>query len=188
MFNPVHVSSTNGLCLNALCLLLGVCPASGCVSCCCHVLLLAVCSAAAVCVLLLSTCPAGTRYVSGAVLRVIRSYPGDYDAHVISADGATQVGQHTHSPTRRGVGFCRQRDMHTLLVFHQLSKPTLLACPVLDFLRCCCCYFLPPPQTPPFRPLAALQTSPPTSSLRLPSSQPVRQRWRYSGLHARPAA
>lgn len=36
-------------------------------------------------------CRTGTRYVSGAVLRVIRSYPDDFVVHVISADGATQV-------------------------------------------------------------------------------------------------
>lgn len=44
------------------------------------------------------TC-AGTRYVSGAVLRILRSFPDDWVVHVISADGATQVGYHGQLPT-----------------------------------------------------------------------------------------
>jgi hypothetical protein len=42
--------------------------------------------------LLLLLLPAGTRYASGAVLRVLRSYPGSWTAHVVSSDGASQVG------------------------------------------------------------------------------------------------
>jgi hypothetical protein len=41
--------------------------------------------------LLLLLLPAGTRYASGAVLRVLRSYPGSWTAHVVSSDGASQV-------------------------------------------------------------------------------------------------
>lgn len=37
------------------------------------------------------TCAAGTRYVNGAVLRLVRSFPDDWVVHVISADGTTQV-------------------------------------------------------------------------------------------------
>lgn len=59
---------------------------------------------------------AGTRYVSGAVLRLIRSYPGDTVVHVISADGATQVGA------------CRG--------FSLLSKQ---ACQVFCDMRVCVC-------------------------------------------------
>lgn len=36
-------------------------------------------------------CAAGTRYASGAVLRVLRSYPGSWEVHVLAADGASQV-------------------------------------------------------------------------------------------------
>jgi hypothetical protein len=38
--------------------------------------------------------------VSGAVLRVVRSYPEDFVVHVISSDGTTQV---------RGFGLCQHR-------------------------------------------------------------------------------
>jgi hypothetical protein len=41
--------------------------------------------------LLLLLLPTGTRYASGAVLRVLRSYPGSWTAHVVSSDGASQV-------------------------------------------------------------------------------------------------
>lgn len=35
-------------------------------------------------------CP-GTRYVSGAVVRVLRVYPGQYVVHVVAGDGTSQV-------------------------------------------------------------------------------------------------
>lgn len=45
-----------------------------------------------VCTFLHLLAAAGTRYVSGAVVRVLRSYPGQYVVHVLAADGTSQVG------------------------------------------------------------------------------------------------
>lgn len=92
-----------------------------------------------------------------------------------------------HKPTcqhtqERGV-LPTKRQAHTLLVRYQLSKAHALCC------CCCCCYCLPPKKNQnSSRPLAALRPSPPTSSSRISSSQHVRQSWRYSRLHAKPAA
>uniref|UniRef100_A0A383VL88 DUF1995 domain-containing protein n=1 Tax=Tetradesmus obliquus TaxID=3088 RepID=A0A383VL88_TETOB len=46
----------------------------------------------------------GTRYASGAVLRVLRSFPGSWTVHVVSADGASQaVGGTANKPTYKEV-------------------------------------------------------------------------------------
>lgn len=36
---------------------------------------------------------AGTRYVSGAVVRTLRVYPGQYVVHVVAGDGTSQVSK-----------------------------------------------------------------------------------------------
>jgi len=71
------------------------------------------------------------RYVSGAVLRVLRDYPGQYVAHVVAADGTSQVWL-------AGIVACLEVSITMLVCFCCSSASGALLVAITDGAATCC--------------------------------------------------